>query len=250
MHRLLVETKELESDSPALSTAAAKHLRVLRPKEGEAIELFDGAGRSRVCALVNGALRPSGGVSVSPRPPPLTLFACVTKGSRWDWTVEKATELGATRIVPVISERTIVRIPKDEREAKRARWMRVAEEAARQSDAKWLPEIVVPVDFDASLPLVRETRCFVGALTTPPPPPLLSALLSQARSSAATSSFSIYVGPEGDFTPGELSALCEIATPVSFGASILRAETAAVYGLSVIKSFAQVLCEGKWYNLR
>ena len=156
MHRLFVETKELESDSPALSTAAAKHLRVLRPRDGEEIELFDGAGRSRVCAIVNGVLRPVGGVSVSQRPAPLTLFACVTKGSRWDWTVEKATELGATRIVPVISERTIVRIPKDERAAKRERWMRVAEDAARQSDAKWLPEIIAPVDFIESLPLARD----------------------------------------------------------------------------------------------
>ena len=82
MHRLLVETKELESGSPALSKAAAKHLRVLRPRDGEEIELFDGAGRSRVCAFADGALRPVGEVSVSPRPAPLTLFACVTKGSR------------------------------------------------------------------------------------------------------------------------------------------------------------------------
>ena len=238
MHRLFVETKELESDSPALSTAAAKHLRVLRPRDGEEIELFDGAGRSRVCAIVNGALRPVGGVSVSWRPAPLTLFACVTKGSRWDWTVEKATELGATRIVPVISERTIVRIPKDEREAKRERWMRVAEDAARQSDAKWLPEIIAPVDFAESLPLVRETRCFVGALVKPTPRTLLGALMRESdRRRSAADNLAVFVGPEGDFTPEELSALCEIATPVTFGASILRAETAAIYGLSVIKSF-------------
>ena len=235
MHRLLVETKELESGSPALSTAAAKHLRVLRPREGEEIELFDGAGRVRVCAYAGGALRPVGEVSVSPRPPALTLFACVTKGSRWDWTVEKATELGATRIVPVISERTIVRIPKDEREAKRERWMRVAEDAARQSDANWLPEVLAPVDFAASLALAGDTMCFVGALAKPTPQPLLKALMPMLDGHARPPS--LFVGPEGDFTPAELSALCEVATPVTFGASILRAETAAIYGLSVIKSF-------------
>ena len=242
MHRLLVETKELESDSPALSTAAAKHLRVLRPRDGEGVELFDGAGRSRDCVFENGALRPVGDVLATPRPSPMTLFACVTKGSRWDWTVEKATELGATRIVPVVSERTIVRIPKGEREAKRGRWMRVAEDAARQSDAKWLPEIVAPVDFAESLPLVRETRCFVGALVRPTPQALLGALMreSDGRRSAA-GNLAVFVGPEGDFTPGELSALCEIATPVTFGASILRAETAAIYGLSVMRSFLQDL---------
>ena len=249
MHRLLVETKELESGSPALSTAAAKHLRVLRLKDGEEIELFDGAGRSRVFVSANGALRPVGEVLVLPRPASLTLFACVTKGSRWDWTVEKATELGATRIVPVISERTIVRIPKDEREAKRERWMRVAEDAARQADAKWLPEILAPVDFAASLAIVRETTCFVGALVKPTPRPLLAALthglsnqtLKQSNNQTLKQfTPSLFVGPEGDFTSFELSALCEIATPVTFGASILRAETAAIYGLSVMKSFLDV----------
>ena len=236
MHRLLVDTLELEKDSPALSKAALNHLKVLRPKDGEKIELFDGAGRSREFSFTGGALRPVGGVSASPRPSPLTLFACVTKGSRWDWTVEKATELGATRIVPVISERTIVRIPADEREAKRARWMRIAEDAARQSDAKWLPEVMAPVDFAESLALVRETTCFVGALTTPPPKSLLRALLDAAK---PLDKLSLFVGPEGDFTPSELSALCEIATPVTFGASVLRAETSAIYGLSVLKSFLE-----------
>ena len=242
MHRLLVDTLELDSDSPALSKAALNHLKVLRPKDGEKIELFDGAGRSREFSYTGGALRPVGELSLSPRPAPLTLFACVTKGSRWDWTVEKSTELGATRIVPVISERTIVRIPADEREAKRARWMRIAEDAARQSDAKWLPDVLAPVDFSESLTLVRETACFVGALTTPPPRPLLQALMDsrQSRSRFHVPRFlSIFVGPEGDFTPAELSALCEIATPVTFGASVLRAETAAIYGLSVLKSFLE-----------
>ena len=236
MHRLLVDTPELENDSPALSKAALNHLKVLRPKDGEKIELFDGEGRSREFSFTGGALRPAGELSLSPRPAPLTLFACVTKGSRWDWTVEKATELGATRIVPVISDRTIVRIPADEREAKRARWMRIAEDAARQSDAKWLPDVLAPVDFSESLALVRETACFVGALTNPPPKSILRALLDAAN---LLGPLSLYVGPEGDFTPDELSALCEIATPVTFGVSVLRAETAAIYGLSVLKSFLE-----------
>ena len=235
MHRLFVDTAELESDSPVLPKDAARHLKVLRPKDGEAVELFDGRGRWRACVCSGGRLEPSGPVSSAPRPTPATLFACVTKGPRWDWTVEKATELGATRIVPVISDRTIVRVPHGEREAKRARWMRVAEDAARQSDAKWLPEVMAPVEFAASLPLVRETTCFVGALLKPPPRPLLEALL--ALRPAPSGHLALFVGPEGDFTPGELSALCEIATPVSFGASVLRAETAAIYGLSVLRSF-------------
>ena len=236
MHRLLVDTAELESDSPVLSRDAANHLKVLRPRDGEEIELFDGRGSWRVCAFSCGAIAPAAPACHAPRPSPLTLFACVTKGSRWDWTVEKATELGATRIVPVISGRTIVRISAGEREAKRARWRRIAEDAARQSDAKWLPDVLAPVDFAASLPLVRETTCFVGAIATPAPEPILSAVHARPRDLPP----SLYVGPEGDFTPEELAALCEVATPVSFGTTILRAETAAIYGLSVIKSAIDV----------
>ena len=243
MHRLLVETKLLNEESPVLPADAAKHLKVLRPKSGEEIELFDGKGRFRVFQVPGSKFQDGGGlVAVSPtchvKPETcnLTLFACVTKGSRWDWTIEKATELGVTRIVPVISDRTIVRIPKAERAAKRERWLRIAEDAARQSDAKWLPEICEAVDFKDALALVRETTCFVGALTNPPPAPLLAAVEEKvkAKGEGEQRNFSVFIGPEGDFTPEELKALMEIATPTSFGPTILRAETAAIFALSVL----------------
>ena len=261
MHRLLVRTELLDEESPLLPADAARHLKVLRPKDGEEIELFDGCGRSRVykvqgfrsqvsgfrfqdgCGLV--AVSPT--CHVKPETCGLTLFACVTKGSRWDWTIEKATELGVTRIVPVISERTIVRIPKAERAAKRERWMRIAEDAARQSDAKWLPEICEAVDFKDALSLVKETTCFIGALTNPPPRPLVEAVLGLrgrdvpapqeavlGRGRLAPADLAVFIGPEGDFTPEELAALTEIAIPTSFGPTILRAETAAIYAVSVL----------------
>ena len=173
-------------------------------------------------------------LNLAPPPHPLTLFACVTKGSRWDWTVEKATELGVSRIVPVISDRTIVRIPKAERATKRERWLRIAEDAARQSDAKWLPEICEAVDFKDALPLVRETTCFIGALVTPPARPLSKAVEDFRRETGDLKDVSTFIGPEGDFTPEELAALMEIATPTSFGPTVLRAETAAIFAVSVL----------------
>ncbi len=234
MHRLLVDSELLQEAQPVLPKAAARHLKVLRSEVGERLELFDGQGRFRVYAMKDRetpvACAP---LAVVARPATrLTLFACVTKGSRWDWTVEKATELGVTRIVPVISERTIVRIPAAERAVKRERWQRIAEDAARQSDAKWLPEILPAVDFKDSLALVRATTCFIGALTEPPPAPLAAAV---ARALPASRELAVYIGPEGDFTPAELAALTAIATPTSFGATILRAETAAIFALSVVK---------------
>lgn len=228
----MVMTDLLAEEVPSLSDAAQRHLRVVRPKDGEAVELFDGAGRTRRYRYRAGVLAADGPVVLSPRPMrSLTLFACVTKGSRWDWTLEKATELGVTRIVPVLSARTIVRLAEDERDAKRARWQRIAEEAAAQSDAAWVPEVAAPVDFAASLPLVKAVRCFAGALTEPPPQPLAKALASVEADAA----LAVFIGPEGDFTPEELSALLAVATPVSLGDRVLRSETAAIFALSVLR---------------
>lgn len=249
MHRLLVETALLSEDAPILPADAARHLRVVRPREGEEVELFDGKGRSRVFKVRGprldgaGCLSPvSETLSFERSTLDLTLFACVTKGSRWDWTIEKATELGATRIVPVISDRTIVRIPGAERAAKRERWLRIAEDAARQSDAKWLPEITEATDFRETLPLVRETACFIGALTDPPSPPISVAygrVITAGREEGRTVvPLSTYIGPEGDFTPEELAALMEVATPVSFGPTVLRAETAAIFALSALRTLS------------
>ena len=238
MHRILVAPETLGAEVPSLTDQARRHLKVVRLKEGEEVELFDGMGRWRVYAFTRGELKSAGDVCETPAKArvALTLFACITKGSRWDWTIEKATELGVTRIVPVVSERTIVRIAPDEREAKRQRWQRVAEDAARQSDAKWLPEILAPVDFQDAVKIAASCDTYVGALAVPPPKDLLSAL-ECGRNSRSDRQLAVFVGPEGDFTPAELSALVAVSTPVSFGSTILRAETAAIYGLGVIKAW-------------
>ncbi len=240
MHRLLVSAEVLEESTVVLPKEAAHHLKVLRPKAGESVELFDGKGRSRTFRCGSTASDPlaaDGAIAVARKPSfELTLFACVTKGSRWDWTIEKSVELGVTRIVPVISDRCIVRIDRKERAAKRERWNRIAEDAARQSDAKWLPEISEAVDFRDSLALVRECECFVGALVDPPPETLLNAFQRRLSENAENKSFALYVGPEGDFTSSELKELLAVATPTTFGPTILRAETAAIFGISVLSS--------------
>ena len=242
MHRLLVDKALLGDNSPRLPKEAEQHLKVLRPKAGEKIELFDGEGRTRHYSVsLDGRsflLNAVDELKASPRPEfALTLFACVTKGSRWDWTIEKATELGVTKIVPVISERTIVRIAPTDRASKRERWQRIAEDAARQSDAVYLPEILPAVDFDEAVKMAAKTKCFIGALTSPPSPMLAEAIAQDgvARNSGLTCEYAVFIGPEGDFTPEELSSLMKVATPTSFGSTILRAETAAIFALSVIK---------------
>lgn len=233
MHRILVDTQSIESDSPILSREAAAHLKVVRPKNGEEMELFDGKGMWRIFRYSGSSLQPVSAPNFSKMPPKMVLFSCITKGSRWEWTIQKATELGTTLIVPVISDRTIVRIDEKEKDSKLSRWEKIAQEAARQSDAKYLPQILKPVSFEESLSIVDETECFAGALLDSQPPPIA---YEMARRQGAKPP-AIYVGPEGDFTPAELEKLLEWAKPVTFGETILRAETAAIYGLSVIKAF-------------
>jgi 16S rRNA (uracil1498-N3)-methyltransferase len=235
MHRLLVESRVLDSSFPELGKAALNHLKVLRLKTGEAVELFDGCGATRAGRWEKSRLAYAGDVVRHPRPRPLTLFACITKGSRWDWTVEKAVELGVSAIVPVVSERTIVRISRDDRAAKRERWLRIAEEAARQSDAKWLPEIAPIVDFGEAVEMVKRVKCFVGALTSPRPP-VIGEALEGAVESEMEKGVAVFVGPEGDFSPEELNLLLKFAVPVSFGTNVLRAETAAIYAVSAVKT--------------
>ena len=215
----------MSGEAIALPDDAARHLKVVRPRTGEEVELFDGHGRTRRCTWDGRRLVANGSATAFPAPrTELVLFACVTKGSRWDWTIEKAVELGATRIVPVISDRCIVRLPPAERPAKAERWRRIAADAARQSDAVWLPEVLAAVDFPDALALVKSCgRVFAGALCQPPPPPIWNEVAAVAGK--AVTSLGIFVGPEGDFTPDELRALLEVATPVSFGNYVVVATT-------------------------
>ena len=253
MHRLLVDSATLDMDCAILTKDNAAHVRVVRPKDGEEFELFDGRGSTRTYkwSAASKALFSSAAKSTKYRNPSasqshnrtisqshnfsLSLFACVTKGQRWDWTLQKATELGISKIIPVISERTIVRIAPGECAAKKARWQKICEEAARQSDAIWLPEISEPVDFATAVSEAAKTTCFVGALATPPPEPILKAV-TRALENGANGAFSVFIGPEGDFTPAELASLLNVAIPTSFGPTILRAETAAIFAISVLSA--------------
>ena len=239
MHRCLVKTEELLANAFTLGRDEARHLQtVLRVKPGEQVCLFDGQGRTRlavISAVEKHGLSLTADTPVQGHPCHpchLTLFACVSKGNRMDWTVEKAVELGAARVVPVISDRTVVRLDANDGIAKVTRWSRVAEEAARQCGASWLPEIVSPAPFRACLPIVTKTAPVFVAALTPNAKPLREALAAFASPPPLAGWF---VGPEGDFTPAELDALFAAgAIPVSLGQQVLRAETACIYGLCAL----------------
>lgn len=236
MHRHLITSDALLADTYVLGKEEARHLQtVLRVKPGDTIQLFDGQGHTRITTVTaveknSLSLKSVDPVVSHPKAPcAITLFVCISKGKHMDWTLEKAVELGVARIVPVISDRTIVRVDADDREAKADRWMRIAEEAARQCGRAWLPEIMTPRSFKESLALVQQTTpTFVAALT-PNAKPLRDALQTTPQQAGW------FVGPEGDFTPDELQRLLDAgAIPVSLGPLVLRAETACLYGLCAL----------------
>lgn len=239
MIRQFISSERLIAERCVLEKEEASHLAtVLRVASGDTIEGFDGVGHVRPLRVADIGKRhvtlvSAGPLELLPRPVcALTLFVCISKGSRMDWTVEKAVELNVSRIVPVVSARTVVRLKAEEGTQKVERWKRVAREAARQCGANWLPQIDAPVVLDNARSLLEMSAPVLVASLHPGAQPLreaLAALPLQARQAGW------FVGPEGDFTLEETTQLCAAgALPVSLGRLILRAETAAIYGLSVL----------------
>lgn len=234
MHRFYLPNLQ----QPVLSADEAHHcVHVLRLKVGNTLSVFDGRGheaQARIAEIAKDSVRLT--ILQHSKTPSLrcriTLAQAIPK-KNMDLIVQKATELGVAAIVPLISERTIVKL--DDDTGKPARWRDIALEACKQSGNNWLPEIHAPQnarDFLASLP--RSDLNLIASLQ-PDAKPLKSILADSPIRRLADSSVLILIGPEGDFTPAEL-ALAKSAgcLPLSLGPLVLRAETAAIYALSIL----------------
>lgn len=164
----------------------------------------------------------------------VTLIQAIPKDQKMEWIIQKAAELGVRDILPVMTERGVVRLAGDRAGQRVERWQRVAGEAARQCRTAWTPRVgsIMPVadllekgigvDLLFVASLEPESRCFKDVL--------------RSFSGARQRSVGLMVGPEGDFSPAEYAlAKAKGAVPVSFGSRVLRVETAAIYGLSVLQ---------------
>lgn len=248
MVRQRVAREDLTSDSLVLADEEARHLvSVLRVKVGSEVSCFDGVGATRLYGVAEVGKRSvtlvakTGLYRHEEARTWMVLFACVSKGDRMTWTIEKAVELGVTLIVPVLSERSVVRLDAKEAVAKQERWQRVADDAARQCGAVRVPEVHVPVALKDTVALMASCEeLFVAALI--PQAKDLWSTLEGVRGSleAGVVTFGWWTGPEGDFTPAEMDLILKAgAKPVTLGPLILRAETAAMYGMAVLGCFAQ-----------
>lgn len=212
--------------------------RVLRLKPGDRVGILGGDGSWGKAEIVRLAgektvLRVLSSGSAERGRPSFVLVQALPKAGRMDLIVEKATELGVSRIVPVETERVVARLGRKQKEERRERWGRVALSAARQSGNAFVPKIDSICCLDEALTGTMSLGVvIVGSLA--PKAPALKEAISRAKSSNPEV-VALLIGPEGDLTEDELEkGRRSGAIEASFGPAVLRVETAALFGLSVL----------------
>lgn len=231
IRRVFLPPDQVGAGHAALTPEARHYLRdVLRLPPGAEVELFDGQGGAYPAAVEAGYEGLRLGARREARPGlALWLLVALAKGEKMDLVVQKATELGAARVVPFAAERSVVRLEPEKGEARALRWRRIAAEAARQCGRADVPEVSAPCALPAALaalPAGMERFAF-----HPGGEPL------PARGEAAAAGAAAVVGPEGGLSAAEVEA-CEAAGArrVSLGPRILRAETAAVVAVALLQA--------------
>jgi 16S rRNA (uracil1498-N3)-methyltransferase len=242
MHRFYLPPAECQQQPLTLSEREAHHaLHVLRIQPGERVAVLNGVGEELLCEVQEAGrravtLRVVQTHTLGRLPYSVTLLQALTKGRTMEMIVQKATELGTHRIVPILSARSVAQIEADDAANKMDKWEATAIEAIKQSGCAWLPRVEPPQTpqaflargdkFDLSLiaSLQRDTRH---------PREHFESFLAESKRRPA--SVCIWVGPEGDFTPAEFNAIrVSGALPITLGRLVLRSETAAIYCLSII----------------
>jgi 16S rRNA (uracil1498-N3)-methyltransferase len=209
-----------------LTADEARHLRdVLRLKSGDEVYVFDGRGREFRCSVTNlkrdsAELRIEAEVQPAKPESQLQLNLCVAllKGEKFDLVVQKATELGVTRVTPLITRHMDIHLRDQSDATKRvARWQRIAIEAAKQSGRAFVPDIILPVAFE-------------GALEVEGAGVMFSERGGEAfKSLTGAGSITALVGSEGGWADEEIDAARARGFHiVTLGGRILRAETAAI----------------------
>jgi len=215
---------------------AAHHAsRVLRLREGTAVQLFDGAGKE-----CHGVITDLSGKQVvisdiqsveTDRESPLTtlLAQALSSSEKMDWVIQKATELGVTEIQPLDTERSVARLSAERAEKRMVHWQQVAISACEQCGRNVLPVIHPPLNIMVWLQQVRAADFSKFILL----PQGASSLHSQPKPSGKAA---LLIGAEGGFSQAESdSALLCGFMPVKLGARVLRTETAAVAGLAALQ---------------
>jgi 16S rRNA (uracil1498-N3)-methyltransferase len=226
-----------ESGLFELPPDAAHHAsRVLRLREGDAVQIFDGIGNERhgVITELGGKRVVVGNISAidSDRETPLkvVLAQALASSEKMDWVIQKATELGVTEIQPIDTERSVARLSAERVEKRLEHWQQVAISACEQCGRNVLPQIHAPLDIMVWLQQMRPLSDAKFILL----PQGAAALHAQAKPQGRVA---LLIGAEGGFTQAEsdTALLCGF-TPIRMGARVLRTETAAIAGLAALQT--------------
>ena len=238
MRRFYLPPPECSSDRLVLTGGEARHAAaVLRVKAGDEIVVLDGAGLELTCRVESATPKKVQLIvreKTSSPPPPwrITLVQAIPKGKMLEAIIQKATELGVWRIVPLLSQRVTTHLEGESVEHKAEKWRQTAVEAIKQCGQRWLPQVESPLTLPAWL-----ARCEKFDLT------LVASLQDDRRHLRAyfptgakrPGSLCLWIGPEGDFAPEEMEAIKSAgALPMTLGPLVLRSETAALCALSII----------------
>lgn len=247
MHRFHLPPEQAQGDELVLSREDSHHaVRVLRVQTGGRVVVLDGAGGELACEVAaierrEVRLRVVARKSVPRLPYDLTLIQSIAKGKAMDLILQKATELGASRIVPVVTERTVSHLDDDRAETRRDKWQAICIESIKQCGSAWLPKVEVPQSLAG---LMDRSEAFdfslVASLETGSLHPAAAWQAALAKLGKRPSTVAVWVGPEGDFTSAELAAIrTSGAVPVTLGPLVLRSDTAAIYCLSLLSCALQ-----------
>ncbi len=266
MHRFYIAPEDWNPDALVLRGSEAHHARdVLRLQPGGRVVVFNGRGHEITAEITKITrqevlLRKMHEARVPPLPCQITLAQAIPKGKNMDLIVQKAVEIGAAEIAPLISERTIVHLEAKEAVQKQAKWQQVAIEAAKQCGQNWLPTVRMPktpreffLTAEAGVTPAQDSRMQPASASGEPLQKtgselrLIGSLQSDAmhlktvladyerEHHTRPAGVLMCIGPEGDFTPAELNlARSNGCNPITLGPIILRVETAAIYCLSVL----------------
>ncbi len=237
-HRFYLPPALWHTDALTLDAEESHHcVDVVRLGVGDAVTVFDGGGREArsIITVANRravVLAPQEIRQLPPQAAQIALAQAIPKGKNMELIIEKAVELGASDIYPLLTDRTVVRLDGEEARKKQEKWQRIALEACKQCGQGWLPTVHLPQSLGkfltsrppVDLPLVAALHPAARKLTD-----LLSCLPGKPHRTC------VLVGPEGDFSPAEMEQTFTAGfQPWSLGPIILRAETAALYCLSVL----------------
>ena len=238
MHRFYPDPAQSRDDLEFLTADDSRHaLTVLRLKPGAQVEIISGGGRW-IAEIVGEENRIVCVRKLSPLPstePDLavTLFQGIPKADKMDWIVQKATELGVSRVVPVAMERSVVRLSEADGRKKTDRWQKISREAGKQCGRCVLPEISLPVTVeqlvaDGNLPALNVVPWEEADGFGP---------LALHKACPETDSLGILIGPEGGISGREISLLKSRGfLPMTLGKRILRTETAGIAAVACLMS--------------